>query len=296
MIKRVLLSASLLVATPALAQQGGGVVVFPPITAGHCASWRSLNILQDAGAACGSGSGTVTSVTGTANQISVANGTTTPVVSVPTTFIAPGTLAATSGAFGGATIGTDALGVTGTATISGAVSVASLNAATGRLRAQGSTAFATGAGIEILYSAGLGQIFSFDHAASYLDTGIYGSTAGTGLRIGINGIDMSFFTPNRHWEDTQSTPTVTSGAVDCGTTPAIAGTDNEGRVTVGSSTNGGKCTVSFARAWTNPPICMVADETTGVLVRPANVTTGKVEITGVIVAGDKLTFLCRGYQ
>lgn len=41
----------------AYAQQGGGVVVFPPITPGDCASWKALNILQDAGAACG-GSGT----------------------------------------------------------------------------------------------------------------------------------------------------------------------------------------------------------------------------------------------
>lgn len=52
-----------LCAGAAHAQQGGGVVVFPPITAGHCTSWKALNIVQDAGAACGTGAGSVTSVT-----------------------------------------------------------------------------------------------------------------------------------------------------------------------------------------------------------------------------------------
>lgn len=64
MFKRILLAAAIFVGlcVPAAAQQGGGVVVFPPITPGDCASWRALNILQDAGSACGTGSGTVTSI------------------------------------------------------------------------------------------------------------------------------------------------------------------------------------------------------------------------------------------
>jgi hypothetical protein len=44
----------------------------------------------------GTGNGTVTSVTGTVNQISVATGTTTPVISIPSTFIAPGTIQSSS--------------------------------------------------------------------------------------------------------------------------------------------------------------------------------------------------------
>lgn len=77
------------------AQQGGGVVVFPPITPGHCASWKSLNILQDAGVVGCGGAGGVTSITGTANQITV-TGTATPVLSIPSTFIAPGSLEVTT--------------------------------------------------------------------------------------------------------------------------------------------------------------------------------------------------------
>lgn len=44
----------------------------------------------------GAASGTVTSVTGTANQISVATGTTTPVLSLSATLVAPGTITATT--------------------------------------------------------------------------------------------------------------------------------------------------------------------------------------------------------
>lgn len=65
-MKRLLLSlwaALSLLSSLAHAQQGGGVAVFPPITAGHCTSWKALNIVQDAGAPCGTGAGSVTSVT-----------------------------------------------------------------------------------------------------------------------------------------------------------------------------------------------------------------------------------------
>lgn len=61
--------------------------------------------------------GGVTSITGTANQITV-TGTTTPVLSLPSVLQAPGTLA-----INGATIGSNALAVTGTAIISGNVGI-----------------------------------------------------------------------------------------------------------------------------------------------------------------------------
>lgn len=101
---------------------------------------------------------------------------------------------------------------------------------------------------------------------------------------------------NKHLEFDGTAPSVGSGAGDCGTTPSIVGNDNVGRVTVGGVANGGKCTVTFAVAWTNAPICVVEEETTANLVRPANVTTTAVEITGTLVAGDKLAYQCFGYR
>ena len=57
--------------------------------AGGVCSWTA--------AGGGGGGGTVTSVTGTTNEISVANPTTTPVLSIPSTFIAPGSIRGNNG-------------------------------------------------------------------------------------------------------------------------------------------------------------------------------------------------------
>lgn len=89
---------------------------------------------------------------------------------------------------------------------------------------------------------------------------------------------------------------VASGAGDCGTSPSIVGNDAVGRVTVGSGANGGLCTITFGTTWTNAPICLVSDETTGVLTRATNVTTASFRITGVIIAADSLIYQCTGYR
>ena len=101
---------------------------------------------------------------------------------------------------------------------------------------------------------------------------------------------------NGHIEVTGPAPTLGSGSADCGTSPVIAGNDVVGRLTVGTSTNGGKCTVTFSSAWTNAPICTVANETSANLLRPANVSTTAMEITGTLTAADKLTYHCLGYR
>ena len=95
-----------------------------------------------------------------------------------------------------------------------------------------------------------------------------------------------------------ATPTVGSGASDCGTSPAVVGHDNVGRVTVGSSTNGGKCTITFANAWTTQPVCVVQDETTPAnLVHPVYSGVTKLVITasGSLTAGDTLSYSCTSY-
>jgi len=94
---------------------------------------------------------------------------------------------------------------------------------------------------------------------------------------------------------TGATPTVGSGPSDCGASPSIGGNDSAGRVTVGA-TNGGKCTITFASPWPNPPVCSVFDETNGNLVRPSAVSTTSVALTGTLSAGDRLVYQCVGYQ
>jgi hypothetical protein len=95
---------------------------------------------------------------------------------------------------------------------------------------------------------------------------------------------------------TGENPTVGAGSGDCGTSPSIGGNDGAGRVTVGSATNGGKCTITFVSPWPNPPICSAFDETTGNLIRPAATSTTSVALTGTLTAGDSLVYQCVGYQ
>lgn len=68
-----------------------GSLLSGTLVSGRCLQAGTNGIIGNAAGACGSGSGTVTSVTGTANQISVATGTTTPVISIPSSPTLPGT-------------------------------------------------------------------------------------------------------------------------------------------------------------------------------------------------------------
>lgn len=99
---------------------------------------------------------------------------------------------------------------------------------------------------------------------------------------------------------TGTVPTVANGATDCGTSPVIAGNNNIMRITVGSGTNGGKCTVTFAanNPWTNSPICHANDETTVANVVQTTPTTTAVVVKAVstITAGDAISVSCGGYK
>lgn len=100
MIRRLLLFILLLplYAAAQSGSTGGTVRSTGTIAANDCVKFVSKNVITTAGAACGtgSGSGTVTSVLGTANQITSDGSTTTPTLTIPSTFIAPGSIAATT--------------------------------------------------------------------------------------------------------------------------------------------------------------------------------------------------------
>lgn len=156
-----------------------------------------------------------------------------------------------------------------------------------------------------------GDIQMATGAGTVVDTGYSGNfSAGTGSVTGtaVSG-NVRLYTGSAgssgtkghlqleaHIETTGTAPGLATGATDCGTTPAIVGNDVVGRVTVGSGVNGGKCTLTFDRPWTNAPICFAEDETTGILVRATNVGTTSFRITGAMVAGDGLTYHCLGYN
>lgn len=71
----------------------------------QCAHFSSTGVLSGTGSDCGSGGGggSVTSVSGTANQVDVASGGTTPVISIDSTFTFPGTVTNDLSIFGATT-------------------------------------------------------------------------------------------------------------------------------------------------------------------------------------------------
>lgn len=93
-------------------------------------------------------------------------------------------------------------------------------------------------------------------------------------------------------------PTVGSGSGDCGTSPAIAGNSSVGRVTVGSSANGGKCTVTFAAPYPHAPACYTQDETANARLTFATTTSATLVINAAttFTAADSLVYSCAGYN
>ena len=151
----------------------------------------------------GSGGGGVPSIAGTANQITQTGSPGATTLSIPSTFIAPGTLAASSGAFGGCTVATDVLCWTGTATGSGALTAASF--------------IPTGAAPTIgmyLSSAGVLGFRAGGTSLAYNGT-LFNASAATGFSIasGTGSATAPIFLPNRS--------DITSGLGGAVSVPAI---------------------------------------------------------------------------
>jgi len=108
------------------------------------------------------------------------------------------------------------------------------------------------------------------------------------------GTNMTMaLTTNGHVEyQAPASPTVTTGAADCGTSPSVSGNDVQGKVTVGTSTNGGKCTLTFAQAYSQPVLCHCQNNSAAQLCRALNGTTTAVELTGTLAAGNVLQYAC----
>ena len=93
---------------------------------------------------------------------------------------------------------------------------------------------------------------------------------------------------------------VPSAGAGCGTSPIIAGTDNAGVVTMGS-TPSGSCPVTFANAWTNAPDgCDCTDNTTSSQgCRALSITTTSFALsatTSPFTGADKISYRCHSHQ
>jgi hypothetical protein len=88
-------------------------------------------------------------------------------------------------------------------------------------------------------------------------------------------------------------PTIASGF---GTSPSIAGGDDGGRITVGTGGTASTGAITFGVAYATAPACVANNETTISLVQ-ATTTTTTLTLTSSapFTAGDKLTWVCRGW-
>jgi len=93
--------------------------------------------------------------------------------------------------------------------------------------------------------------------------------------------------------------TSTAGAAapalaSCGTGPTSSGNDVAGKITLGTGGATG-CVLTFNSPWTNPPACVVTNETTANLFRATSTKT-QVTFSGTGLGGDVLAYLCLGYR
>lgn len=94
-----------------------------------------------------------------------------------------------------------------------------------------------------------------------------------------------------HVVSTGPTPTIGS----CGTGPSLVGNDNAGRVNVGSGVS--SCSINFAQAWTNAPLCSISNATARVALKVVPTTTGlTISAAANFAASTILTYQCVGYQ
>lgn len=134
-------------------------------------------------------------------------------------------------------------------------------------------------------------------------------SSGAGLQVGTSGFTPMLFNTGgttRAWIKNTglfeflgtTTPTVTAGAGDCGTSPAIAGNSQTGVVTVGSSTNGNVCTLTAMVAYSAIPHCFCSNRTSnvrGCRVKGLSTTSISLNAAVTFTAGDVLDYGCLGH-
>lgn len=79
----------------------------------------------------------------------------------------------------------------------------------------------------------------------------------------------------------------------CGTSPTLTGTDNAGRVALGSGTVT-SCTLTFGEAWLAIPACVVNDETAATLLRAVPALTTLTISTAVSIPSHIISYICIG--
>jgi len=96
----------------------------------------------------------------------------------------------------------------------------------------------------------------------------------------------------------QAGNTITAGTAPtlsaCGTTPSISGSPTAGKITIGTGVTT-SCTVTFVKAHTNAPACVVVGDNAAVIYNATTSTTAMTIISSLDMASDVLSYICLGY-
>lgn len=111
--------------------------------------------------------------------------------------------------------------------------------------------------------------------------------------IGTAILLLSFIgTSFAHLHITGTSPTVTS----CGTSPAIAGNDEVGVVTIGTGVVT-SCVVNFSQVWKTPPVCVFVSDSATAVISQAAITTALLGVRmSVSLPGAKIYYMCKGIE
>lgn len=114
------------------------------------------------------------------------------------------------------------------------------------------------------------------------------------ISTGTADVTRGVISVGAHLVSVGAAPTITA---NCGTGPSVVGTDQSGKITVGTGGLDTSCELTFNQAWTNPPPCVAGDESTSLLLR-GNSTTTTLTITAAtpLGAGDEISYICFGNQ
>lgn len=97
-----------------------------------------------------------------------------------------------------------------------------------------------------------------------------------------------------HVESQGNPPVLTS----CGTAPSAVGTDQTGKITIGSSASVSDpvCIATFVNPWLNAPACMVSNETTSETITVVTTATAMTLSATATPSGYVISYHCWGYK
>lgn len=111
------------------------------------------------------------------------------------------------------------------------------------------------------------------------------------LSFGTFGSARAEFTGNGFFEFIPGTPDVSG----CGSGATVAGANQVGRVTAGTGV--GSCVIAFTGGtWSNPPVCVVRNNTTNQYLPDISEAVGSLTISTGVNDGDVVAWSCEGYQ